>query len=39
MGIENPLVIMDDADLDRAVDLAANGAFGGTGQKMHGFRG
>ena len=24
---------MDDADLDRAVDLAVNGAFGGTGQK------
>ena len=33
MGSKNPLVIMDDADLDRAVDLAVNGAFGGTGQK------
>jgi alpha-ketoglutaric semialdehyde dehydrogenase len=33
MGSKNPLVIMDDADLDRAVELAVNGAFGGTGQK------
>ena len=33
MGSKNPLVVMDDADLDRAVDLAVNGAFGGTGQK------
>src|SRR5579872_5697664 len=33
MGSKNPLVVMDDADLDRAVDIAANGAFGGTGQK------
>ena len=33
MGSKNPLVIMDDADLDRAADLAVNGAFGGTGQK------
>jgi aldehyde dehydrogenase (NAD+) len=33
MGSKNPLVIMDDADLDRAVDIAVNGAFGGTGQK------
>ncbi|MCK0196241.1 aldehyde dehydrogenase family protein [Ancylobacter sp. 6x-1] len=33
MGSKNPLVVMDDADLDRAADLAANGAFGGTGQK------
>ena len=33
MGSKNPLVVMDDADLDRAVDLALNGAFGGTGQK------
>ncbi|RWD72318.1 aldehyde dehydrogenase family protein [Mesorhizobium sp.] len=33
MGSKNPFVIMDDADLDRAVDLAVNGAFGGTGQK------
>jgi alpha-ketoglutaric semialdehyde dehydrogenase len=33
MGSKNPLVIMDDADLGRAVDIAINGAFGGTGQK------
>lgn len=33
MGSKNPLVIMDDADLDRAVEIAVNGAFGGTGQK------
>ena len=33
MGSKNPFVVMDDADLDRAVDLAISGAFGGTGQK------
>ncbi len=33
MGSKNPLVVMDDADLERAVDIAINGAFGGTGQK------
>lgn len=33
MGSKNPLVIMEDADLDRAVAAALNGAFGGTGQK------
>jgi alpha-ketoglutaric semialdehyde dehydrogenase len=33
MGSKNPLIVMDDADLDRAVDIAVNGAFGGTGQK------
>ena len=33
MGSKNPLVIMDDADLDLALDCALNGAFGGTGQK------
>lgn len=33
MGSKNPFVVMDDADLDRAVDLAINGAFGGSGQK------
>ncbi len=33
MGSKNPLVIMDDAISDRAVDLAVNGAFGRTGQK------
>jgi len=33
MGSKNALVVMDDADLDLAVALAVNGAFGGTGQK------
>ncbi|MGB1357011.1 MAG: aldehyde dehydrogenase family protein [Candidatus Puniceispirillaceae bacterium] len=33
MGSKNALVVMDDADLDLAVACAANGAFGGTGQK------
>nr|WP_241017188.1 aldehyde dehydrogenase family protein [Paraburkholderia sp. Ac-20342] len=33
MGSKNALVVMDDADLDLAVSLAINGAFGGTGQK------
>ncbi len=33
MGSKNPLVIMDDADLDLAVSCAAGAAFGGTGQK------
>ena len=33
MGSKNPLVVMDDADLKTAVACAANGAFGGTGQK------
>jgi alpha-ketoglutaric semialdehyde dehydrogenase len=33
MGSKNPFVVMDDADLDRAIDLAINGAFGGSGQK------
>jgi aldehyde dehydrogenase (NAD+) len=33
MGSKNPLIVMDDADLARAVDVAVNGAFGGTGQK------
>ncbi len=33
MGSKNPFVVMDDADLDRAADLAVNGAFGGAGQK------
>ena len=32
MGGKNPLVILEDADLDRAVSLAAIGAFGQTGQ-------
>ncbi|WP_137701471.1 aldehyde dehydrogenase family protein [Marimonas lutisalis] len=33
MGSKNALAVMDDADLDLAVSLALNGAFGGTGQK------
>lgn len=33
MGAKNPLVIMEDADLDLAVDVATNAAFGGSGQK------
>jgi aldehyde dehydrogenase (NAD+) len=33
MGGKNPLVILADADLDRAVNLTVEGAFSGTGQK------
>ncbi len=33
MGSKNALAVMDDADLDLAVNLALGGAFGGTGQK------
>lgn len=33
MGSKNALAVMDDADLDLAVTLAAGGAFGGSGQK------
>ena len=33
MGSKNALAVMEDADLDLAVSLALNGAFGGTGQK------
>lgn len=33
MGSKNALVVMDDADLDLAVECALNGAFFGTGQK------
>ena len=33
MGSKNPLLVMDDADLDIAVACATNGAYGGTGQK------
>lgn len=33
MGSKNPLVVMDDADLNTAIACAANGAYGGTGQK------
>lgn len=33
MGGKNPLVVLDDADLDLAVDVALQGAFGSTGQR------
>jgi aldehyde dehydrogenase (NAD+) len=33
MGSKNPMLVMDDADLDLAVAHACNAAFGGTGQK------
>jgi aldehyde dehydrogenase (NAD+) len=33
MGSKNALAVMDDADVDLAVTLAAGGAFGGSGQK------
>jgi acyl-CoA reductase-like NAD-dependent aldehyde dehydrogenase len=33
MGSKNPMLIMDDADLDLAATHAAGAAFGGTGQK------
>jgi aldehyde dehydrogenase (NAD+) len=33
MGSKNPMLIMDDADIDFSVAHAANAAFGGTGQK------
>lgn len=33
MGSKNPMLIMDDCDVDLAVVHAANAAFGGTGQK------
>jgi acyl-CoA reductase-like NAD-dependent aldehyde dehydrogenase len=33
MGGKNPLVILDDADLNVAVDVAVNGAFFSTGQR------
>ena len=33
MGSKNPLIVMEDADLDLAVTHAAGSAFGGTGQK------
>jgi acyl-CoA reductase-like NAD-dependent aldehyde dehydrogenase len=33
MGGKNPLVILDDADLDKAVEIAVDGAFFGTGQR------
>ncbi|MFP3366440.1 aldehyde dehydrogenase family protein, partial [Pseudoalteromonas sp. SIMBA_148] len=33
MGGKNPLVVLDDADLDAAVGVALNGAFFSTGQR------
>ena len=33
MGSKNPMLVMDDCDLDLAVAHAVNAAFGGTGQK------
>ena len=33
MGSKNPIIVMDDADLDPAVSHCAGAAFGGTGQK------
>ncbi|TMV09938.1 aldehyde dehydrogenase family protein [Ruegeria sediminis] len=33
MGGKNPLVVLDDADIDVAVDCAVNGAFFSTGQR------
>jgi acyl-CoA reductase-like NAD-dependent aldehyde dehydrogenase len=33
MGGKNPLIVLADADLDKAVDIAINGAFKSTGQK------
>lgn len=33
MGSKNALVVMDDADLEIAINCAMNGAFSGTGQK------
>ena len=33
LGSKNPLVVMDDADIDIAVAAATGGAFGSTGQK------
>nr|WP_093032865.1 aldehyde dehydrogenase family protein [Ruegeria marina] len=33
MGSKNPIIVLDDADLDLAVSHCSNAAFGGTGQK------
>jgi len=33
MGGKNPLVVLDDAELERAIDCAVNGAFFSTGQR------
>ena len=36
LGGKNPLVVLDDADLDVAVEIAANGAWVQTGQRCTG---
>jgi acyl-CoA reductase-like NAD-dependent aldehyde dehydrogenase len=36
MGGKNPLVVLDDADLDQAVSVAINGSFYSTGQRCTG---
>jgi aldehyde dehydrogenase (NAD+) len=36
LGGKNPLVVLDDADLDLAVDVALQGTFGQTGQRCTG---
>jgi acyl-CoA reductase-like NAD-dependent aldehyde dehydrogenase len=33
MGGKNPLVVLDDCDFDRAVEVALDGAFFATGQR------
>ena len=33
LGGKNPLIVLDDADLDAAIDVALNGAFFSTGQR------
>ncbi|MBA4602250.1 aldehyde dehydrogenase family protein [Thermoactinomyces mirandus] len=33
LGGKNPLIVLDDADLDKAVEIAISGAFRSTGQK------
>ena len=33
MGGKNPVIVLDDADLDLAVESTAQGAFGSTGQR------
>src|SRR5690606_8529738 len=33
MGGKNPLIVLDDADLDRAVNIALDGSFFATGQR------
>ncbi len=38
MGGKNPMVILDDADLDTAVSASVNGAFGGRKGSSYGPR-